>query len=139
MTTFMDRFIGEGQGLAISHNLRAPDLSGSKVTDCDGNPALVEVTVSIGEFDPGEIVLGVTTRDDGYVLVSLDFTAAHRLMCALQDGLAIHATQPDDEEEIEPDDDEDEDDEDWASWSFLVTGEDDGKEDEDVTAELTTA
>jgi hypothetical protein len=91
-TTFMDRIIGDRP--VSQHHTTAPDLSGSKVTDADGGTAYLEVTVSIGEFDPGQTVIGFTSKLDGYVSIGLDFTATHRLMCALQDALNIHASQP---------------------------------------------
>lgn len=53
----------------------------------------IEVTASVGEFDG--ILLTVTTKNDngagGVEMVEMDFTAAHRLMTALQDALNILA------------------------------------------------
>lgn len=72
--TFMDRVIDEG------------------VTYDENSPAKIEVTVSIGEFPDGETELSITTGSE-FTMIGLDFTAAHRLMLALQDALNIHTAQ----------------------------------------------
>lgn len=77
--TYMNRDIGGDN-----------DLSGSRVTDGDGEPMHLEVCASVGEFEDGMTIVEVHAPGD-YTMVCLDFTAAHRLMLALQDALAIHA------------------------------------------------
>lgn len=69
------------------------------VTTDESDPAKIEVTVSIGEFPDGETELSITTTR-GFEMVGLDFTAAHRLMLALQDALNIHATRAMEDHEI---------------------------------------
>lgn len=72
MATYMNRAIEDG------------------VTDSDGKPSKVTVCASIGEFEGTLLEVEVP---GGYQMVELDFTAAHRLMLALQDALNIHAAQ----------------------------------------------
>lgn len=74
MATYMNREIEDG------------------VTYDENKPAKIEVCVSIGEFPDGETELSITAGND-FLMIGLDFTAAHRLLTALQDAFNIHATQ----------------------------------------------
>ena len=81
MGTYMNRVIGE------EHTR----LTRGSVTDGDGDPASLEVCVSIGEFDEGQTIIEVHAPGEyGYQMVCLDFTAAHALKMALDDALRIH-------------------------------------------------
>jgi hypothetical protein len=73
MATFMNRTIEDGV-----------------LFDEDGK-GKVEVCVSIGEFEGTLLSVWGMSHD----MVELDFTAAHKLMLALQDALNIHSEHDD--------------------------------------------
>lgn len=60
------------------------------VHDADSNRASLDVTVSIGEFDPGQTIVEFRAAAE-YAMICLDEKGALELIQALSHALEIHA------------------------------------------------
>lgn len=60
--------------------------------DADGHKGALDVTVSIGEFDPGQTVVEFKTADE-YQMICLDEEGAAHLINALTRAITAHAAE----------------------------------------------